>query len=149
MIQLAEPGTKTIYGCSTAGMDLRYGSAVVGTPVDFNAVEGAAFVNQAVATFSDPGGPEPNPSDPDPIIPHHYTADINWGDDTTSTHITLSGSSSYFTVCHAYADGPDSYMMSATIVDESGCSEPSHGRVFLAHKDGYVGPVEINWPAHP
>jgi len=32
LIQLAEPGAKVIYGCSTAGMDLRYGAAVVGTP---------------------------------------------------------------------------------------------------------------------
>ena len=33
-----------------------------------------------VASFTDPGGPEPNPSDPDPNISHHYTADIDWGD---------------------------------------------------------------------
>ena len=32
LIQLAEPGAKVIYGCSTAGMDLRFGNAVVGTP---------------------------------------------------------------------------------------------------------------------
>jgi len=36
---------------------------------------------------------------------------------------------------------------SALITDEAGCSEPSHGQVFLAHKDGYVGPVPIPWPA--
>ena len=34
----------------------------------------------------------------------------------------------------------------AVIDDETGCSAPSHGRVFLAHKRGYVGPVEIPWP---
>lgn len=38
--------------------------------------------------------------------------------------------------------------MSVEIVDEAGCSEPSHGRIFLAHKDGYVGPVEIPWPGY-
>ena len=32
LVQLAEPGSKVIYGSSTAGMDLRYGAAVVGTP---------------------------------------------------------------------------------------------------------------------
>jgi len=37
----------------------------------------------------------------------------------------------------------------ALITDEAGCSQPSHGRVYLAHKDGYVGPVEIPWPAYP
>jgi hypothetical protein len=36
---------------------------------------------------------------------------------------------------------------SAVITDEAGCSEPSHGQVFIAHKDGYVGPVIIPWPA--
>jgi hypothetical protein len=34
------------------------------------------------------------------------------------------------------------------IVDESGCSEPSHGRVLGAEKHGYTLPVEINWPSH-
>ena len=35
----------------------------------------------------------------------------------------------------------------AVVQDEAGCSEPSHGQVFIAHKDGYVGPVAIPWPA--
>jgi hypothetical protein len=35
----------------------------------------------------------------------------------------------------------------AVIQDEAGCSEPSHGQVYIAHKDGYVGPVAIPWPA--
>jgi len=34
----------------------------------------------------------------------------------------------------------------ASVKDEAGCSDPSHGQVFVAHKDGYVGPVEIPWP---
>ena len=38
------------------------------------------------------------------------------------------------------------YQESASVKDETGCSEPSHGQVFVAHKDGYVGPVEIPWP---
>jgi hypothetical protein len=29
--------------------------------------------------------------------------------------------------------------------DEAGCSESSFARVWLAHKDGYVGPVIVNW----
>ena len=32
LVQLAAPGAKVIYGSSTAGMDLRFGAAVVGTP---------------------------------------------------------------------------------------------------------------------
>jgi hypothetical protein len=35
---------------------------------------------------------------------------------------------------------------SVTAVDQAGCAEPSHGRIYLAEKHGYVGPVEIRWP---
>jgi hypothetical protein len=35
-----------------------------------------------------------------------------------------------------------------TFVDEPGCAEPSHGRVFFQEKHGYTGPTEIPWPAH-
>jgi hypothetical protein len=35
------------------------------------------------------------------------------------------------------------------VVDEAGCTEPSHGRIFLAEKHGYVGPIEIRWPPQP
>jgi hypothetical protein len=34
------------------------------------------------------------------------------------------------------------------VIDEAGCAEPSHGRIFLAEKHGYVGPVEIPWPLY-
>jgi hypothetical protein len=37
----------------------------------------------------------------------------------------------------------------ARVTDEAGCSEPSHGRIYLAEKHGYKGPVEIPWPAFP
>ena len=33
-----------------------------------------------------------------------------------------------------------------TFVDESGCSQPSHGRVFVQEKHGFAGPAEIPWP---
>jgi hypothetical protein len=32
--------------------------------------------------------------------------------------------------------------------DESGCTVPSHGRVFVQEKHGYGGPVEVPWPPH-
>lgn len=35
-----------------------------------------------------------------------------------------------------------------TFVDEPGCSEPSHGRVWVQEKHGYAGPAEIPWPAY-
>jgi hypothetical protein len=30
--------------------------------------------------------------------------------------------------------------------DEPGCSEPSHGRIFVQEKHGFAGPAEIPWP---
>jgi hypothetical protein len=38
---------------------------------------------------------------------------------------------------------------SAQVKDEAGCSEISHGQVFTAHKDGYIGPVIVDWPSYP
>ncbi|HET9588025.1 MAG TPA: TIR domain-containing protein [Anaerolineales bacterium] len=38
---------------------------------------------------------------------------------------------------------------SVQVRDEAGCAEPSRGQVFIAHVDGYIGPVIIPlWPAH-
>jgi hypothetical protein len=36
-----------------------------------------------------------------------------------------------------------------SVIDEAGCAEPSHGRIYLVEKHGYVGPVEIRWPPYP
>jgi hypothetical protein len=33
-------------------------------------------------------------------------------------------------------------------IDEPGCSEPSHGRVWVQEKHGYAGPAEIPWPPY-
>jgi hypothetical protein len=36
-----------------------------------------------------------------------------------------------------------------SVIDQAGCYEPSHGRIVLSEKHGYVGPVEIEWPPRP
>jgi hypothetical protein len=71
--------------------------AVLGTPVAVNATAGAAF-SGAVATFTDPGGAEANDGT-------HYTASINWGDQTTATtgSITVSGGAFTISGSHTYA----------------------------------------------
>jgi hypothetical protein len=33
-----------------------------------------------------------------------------------------------------------------SFVDEPGCSQPSHGQVWVQEKHGYAGPAEIPWP---
>ena len=35
-----------------------------------------------------------------------------------------------------------------TFVDEPGCSEPSHGSIYVQEKHGYAGPAEIPWPEY-
>ncbi len=35
---------------------------------------------------------------------------------------------------------------SITFIDQPGCSEPSHGRVFVQEKHGFAGPADIPWP---
>jgi hypothetical protein len=36
--------------------------------------------------------------------------------------------------------------LSITFTDEPGCSQSSHGRVFVQDKHGFAGPTEIPWP---
>ena len=38
--------------------------------------------------------------------------------------------------------------LSITFTDEPGCSEPSHGRIFVQEKHGFAGPTEITWPTY-
>jgi hypothetical protein len=52
---------------------------------------------------------------------------------------TCQGGQIVFTAYGAFEEN-------ALIKDEPGCSEPSHGQVYIAHKDGYIGPVNIPWP---
>ncbi|TAK12806.1 MAG: hypothetical protein EPO32_07630 [Anaerolineae bacterium] len=40
-----------------------------------------------------------------------------------------------------------SYETAASVTDEPGCAEPSHGRVLAAEKHGYTRWVEVAWPA--
>ena len=65
----------------------------------FTAIEGELSALQTVATFTDPGGPEPVGD---------YSADINWGDGgaNSSGTITFNAGTGIFTVqgSHLYAD---------------------------------------------
>src|SRR5207245_1892380 len=65
---------------------------------------------QAVATFTDPGGPEPI---------GNYTATINWGDGSSSAGtISLGGSTFMVSGSHTYGE-EGSYTTSVTIAHES------------------------------
>jgi PKD repeat protein len=86
-------------------------------------VEGAAFTGSAFATFTDPGGPEPNPSDPGPLANHYKVDSINWGDstplDTTSGSITFDGVST-FTVSGSHTYGEEGTYSISAVVDHEG-----------------------------
>jgi hypothetical protein len=71
--------------------------AVAAAAITVSATAGAPFFNKAVANFTDPGGAEPNPSDPAGTINNHYAiVSINWGDatplDTSTGTLSFSGS---------------------------------------------------------
>ncbi len=68
--------------------------AVVGTGTTFTAIACLPLTGVTVASFTDPGGAEPNPSDPSGTINDHYqVASINWGDGTPLD--TTTGTLSY------------------------------------------------------
>jgi hypothetical protein len=68
------------------------------------------------------------------------------GDDTASAPYLVetwlcTGGQLIFTPIGAYET-------SVKVVDEPGCAEPSHGRVFGVEKHGYTRWVEIQWPPY-
>jgi hypothetical protein len=102
--------------------------AVVGSSITVTATAGSPFFNKVIANFTDPGGAEPNPSDPVGTIANHYAiVSINWGDasplDTSSGVLSFSGSSGSktdkFTVTgsHIYA-ASGTYTISVVINHE-------------------------------
>ena len=92
--------------------------AVVPTAVPVTAVEGQDTGSVAVATFTDPGGPE---------LAGDYSASIDWGDGTTTTGtITLSSGTYSVSGDHIYAEesapdhvGSNPYVIVVTINHEA------------------------------
>jgi hypothetical protein len=66
------------------------------------------------------------------------------GDDSLQTPYVLQ-----VWVCHAgqiLMESLGAYQATASVIDESGCSETSRGRITAAEKHGYTKFVEIPWP---
>jgi RHS repeat-associated protein len=93
------------------------------------AATGQLFGNQTVATFVDPGGAEP-------VSGNHYSAMIDWGDNSNSAG-TIALSGSVFTVegSHAYSAG-GTYTITTTIFHESAAPATA---VSTATVKGYAG----------
>ncbi|HLJ95117.1 MAG TPA: choice-of-anchor Q domain-containing protein, partial [Gemmataceae bacterium] len=93
----------------------------------FSASEGSLSVTQMVATFTDPGGAEANDGT-------HYSATINWGDNTSTQTGTISFSGSTFTVSgnHTYGD-EGTYTITVTINHESTAPQSVTGAASVAN----------------
>jgi hypothetical protein len=59
----------------------------------------------------------------------------------------------YWFLPYGYSDSfeqnENESILDVSIPDEPGCSQPSHGQLFLAEKHGYTVGVIIPWPAFP
>ena len=93
--------------------------SVVGSAVDFSTTEGLAFTGQAVATFTDPGGPE---------ALGEYSAMIDWGDGSTPTSGSISVLSGTFTV-----KGDHTYVEESSL-DHAGFADGYHVLVTISHE---------------
>jgi hypothetical protein len=95
------------------------------------AVEGGAFADQAVATFTDRGGPE---------ILSHYSANIDWGDHSTSAGtISFDQASGVFTVRgdHRYVE-EGVYSTHVTIRDADSAASTVAGHVVVLDQSPIV-----------
>jgi hypothetical protein len=102
---------------------------VVATGTSITAIACLPLTGVTVATFTDPGGAEPNPSDPSGTINNHYqVASINWGDatplDTTTGTLSYGGAPDSMTdpfsisASHTYANS--GVYTVTTIIDHEG-----------------------------
>jgi hypothetical protein len=94
------------------GFAVREPALIIKAGLTIQSSQGVPF-SATVATFTDPGGAEPNASDdPGGPLSDHYTATIDWGDNTQSAGvITFNGTpgstTDPFTITgsHTYASG--------------------------------------------
>jgi hypothetical protein len=100
--------------------------AVVGTGAAFSAISCLPLTGVTVATFTDPGGAEPNPADPSGTINNHYqVASINWGDgspvDVTTGILSYGGSpgsaTSAFTISGSHTYASEGVYTITTVID--------------------------------
>jgi hypothetical protein len=121
---------------------------VLGPAISFTVAEGAAFTNQAVASFTDPGGAEPNASDGGPLS-SHYSATINWGDNSPTTAGTVTFNGGTFTVIGSHSYNEEGvYPISVTLMHEQTPSIPVTGGSATVTDPAVIGaPVSVGTTA--
>ncbi|HLJ93972.1 MAG TPA: PKD domain-containing protein, partial [Gemmataceae bacterium] len=116
---------------------------VLGASVSVSGSPNMSF-SPSVATFTDPGGPEPNSSDPNPNISSHYSASINWGDNSSATAgtITYNPTTHQFTVSgvHNYS-AANTYNITTNIFHESTTSVQVRSPASIGTTSGSVPTV--------
>lgn len=105
---------------------------------------------QTLATFTDPGGAEPNDFDPiPPTSAGHYTASISWGDGTTPgaiSPLTSTSPTQVFTVTgnHIYTiQSPVSGFNVITTIDHEGVISTATSIAIVGHPGNVTGGGKI------
>jgi len=151
-------GTLTVTDTLDAQSDSKSFAVNVSDPA-VNASGGFSFQSnvgtntgpQAVVTFTDPAGAEPNASDSTPpTSPGHYTASIDWGDGTKSpgviTPLTPSSPSQVFTVTgnHTYTiESPVSGFNVITTIDHEGVTSMATSTAIVGRAGKVTGSGQI------
>jgi hypothetical protein len=98
-----------------------------------------------VATFTDPGGAEPNAGDPAPGIAAHYTASINWGDSTAATPgtITFNSATQVFSVSGAHTYLHEGTFTITTTINHEGVLSTATSSAVVGHTGKITGGGDI------
>ncbi len=105
---------------------------------------------QNVATFTDPGGAEPNPADPVGTSADHYSASIDWGDGTNSpgviTPLMPSSPTQVFTTAanHTYTmESPVTGFNVVTTIDHEGVTSMATSTAIVGRAGKVTGGGQI------
>jgi hypothetical protein len=118
----------------TSSADVADPAVVVKGGFTLSAAEGSSTGNQTVATFTDPGGPEPVSA---------YSATINWGGNASSTGaITFNSHTGVFTVSgsHSYAE-EGTPTITVTVQHDSAPAATATGSAVIRSRSDIAGRV--------
>src|SRR5438874_779111 len=114
--------------------------AVAASDVNYSSGPGTNLINQAVATFTDPGGAEPNALDPGPLS-FLFSATIDWGDGSGTSAGTITQNVSTYTVNGSYTYSSNgSFRTTVVITHERAPTTTIQGAVNISNQALVVTP---------